>query len=334
LRKAIAHVPGRVVVGIRLCAAGERRAVMVKVPAAAIPVSARSQPARMPDRPRVAPVLSARERIESEHAALCAIESRLRGRGDPRFGCIRVLDFLPEERALISERAADPPLKQLLAAAHRLSAPRRGRRLFDALRSAGAWLRQYHQLPPLEHTFSRGASRESFADSLVRLQDYLLASGAPAPLAELALDLARRARVVLPAELPLGTCHGDLAPRNVLVGSEGRVTLLDTRAAWLAPIYEDLAYFGVSLRTAKVQLYSGGQFFRRAFLQELEAALLEGYFGAEPPPLPVLKLFRVQLLLDRWASLLHAERKPGIAAAARRAAAHRLLWRELRAEAA
>jgi len=309
------------------------RGVMLKLPR---PPGAAPDPAGacQPDRPRVAPVLAARERIESEHAALAAIEAKLCAQADPRFGWIRVLDLLRGEPALVTQRAEDPPLKQRLARAHRLAPAARGAELRVPFRNAGAWLRNYHELPALAHTRERGALAAEFGESLRRLADFLVERGAPPSLGELARGCAREAQRLLPAQLPLGTSHGDLAPRNVLVGPAGRVTLLDTRAAWRAPIYEDLAYFGVSLRSARAQLYSGGLFFRESLLQELETSFLAGYFGAEPVPAASLRLFRVQCLLDRWASLVHAERETGIAGRARIAAAHHTLWRALRASCA
>ncbi len=315
-----------------LQAGGASRRVMLKLPALSV---GRSEPDVLAaDRPRVAPVLAARERIESEHAALSAIEARLHALADPRFGWVRVLDFLADEQAMLTERASDPPLKQRLARAHRLAPAARAQELLVPFRNAGAWLRLYHDLPPLEHTRERGASPQEFAEILRRLAEFLAAAGAPSGLAQLARDCARRAQLEFPAALSLGTSHGDLAPRNVLVGSAGRVTLLDTRAAWRAPRWEDLAYFGVSLRSARAQLYSGGLFFREAIIEQLEAAFAEGYFGAEPVPQTQLRLFRIQCLLDRWASIVHAERRSGIAARLRRAVADRSLWRALRAQCA
>ena len=56
---------------------------------------------------------------------------------------------------------------------------------------------------------------------------------------------------MLPADLPLGTSHGDYAPRNILVGAHGEVTVLDTLGRWRAPIYSDLGNFLFAIKAGR-----------------------------------------------------------------------------------
>jgi hypothetical protein len=308
-----------------------RRSLMVKVPAPTADAS-EPEPAHA-DRPRLAPVLAARERIESEHAALTAIEARIEALGRAEFGCIRVLDFLADERALVTERATDPPLKQWLARAHRFAPATAPVRLAAAFRNTGAWLRHYHELPPLEHTRTRGETVQEFRESMAALAGYLVGAGVPSGVAELAQHCERAAGRLLPARLPLGTNHGDLAPRNVLVDPGGRVTLIDTRAAWRAPRWEDLAYFGVSVRSARAQLYSGGHYLSAELVGGLERSFLSGYFGSEAIPEAQIRLMSVLCTLDRWASLVSEDARAGLGQRISRAVRDRTLWRVLSATA-
>jgi hypothetical protein len=88
----------------------------------------------------------------------------------------------------------------------------------------------------------------------------------------------------------------------VIVGSSGRLTVLDTRAAWRAPIYEDIAYFLTAAKTPRAQARSLGLAFARNALDRLEHAFLRGYFGSAPVPVESIRLFELQSLLDKWAA--------------------------------
>ncbi len=60
---------------------------------------------------------------------------------------------------------------------------------------------------------------------------------------------------VLPADLPL-VSHGDYAPRNILVGAHGEVTVLDTLGRWRAPIGSDLGNFLFAIKAGRAQMSS------------------------------------------------------------------------------
>jgi aminoglycoside phosphotransferase (APT) family kinase protein len=314
----------------RIRAGARDRLVVVKQPAPA------PSPARGRRRARVAPALDPATSFESERAALRAIGEHFTSLGDPRFGSVGLLDFLPETRALVMEERDAPSLRDLLARSHRLRHPRGARALEAALRNTGAWLRAYHALPPLAHTRVRHAERGDFVASVRRLCGFVAERVAGAALLDgIAACVAAAARTALPPRLPLGTAHGDLAPRNVLVDESGRVTVLDTRAAWRAPVYEDLAYFLTALRTSRAQAYSLGLALGPTALARYEEAFLCGYFGAERVPLASIRLFEIEALLDRWAARAsEGEVQVGAAAALRRWSLQRLLRREVASAAA
>ncbi|MEO1016149.1 MAG: aminoglycoside phosphotransferase family protein [Pseudomonadota bacterium] len=71
----------------------------------------------------------------------------------------------------------------------------------------------------------------------IRLEPYLLATGAQHPdLAPLLERLARRT-----AETKLALVHGDVSPKNILIGAKGPV-LLDAECAWFGDPAFDLAF--------------------------------------------------------------------------------------------
>jgi aminoglycoside phosphotransferase (APT) family kinase protein len=255
-------------------------------------------------RPRVAPLLDPCTKYQSEHAALRAIEQHFDGLDDARFGAVRMLDFLSADHAVVMEETRGRSLTSLAADANRLRRPLGSRRLESAFGNTGAWLRSYHDLPALAHTRVRSATRKEFVTSVQGLTRFLVSAH---PTAQLVLDrvtsqIEALASAWLSPTLPLGTGHGDLAPRNVIVDPSGRVTVLDTRAAWRVPIYEDIAYFLTAAKTPRVQAASLGLAFGRAALGRLERAFLRGYFAGDPIPTDRIRLFEIQSLLDKWAS--------------------------------
>ena len=280
-----------------LSSGGIQHRVVVKRP----PAAGGGQPAS--GRPRVAPLLDPLTKPRQELAALRALERHFEGRGDARFRAVRVLDFLEAEQALVMEESPGRPLARLAAGAIRLWQPLGGRTLPASFARIGAWLRAYHELPALAHTRPRIATRDEFVDSIRSLAEYLDAAHPAEHLPEgTPQRVERLCAAWLPHALPLATSHGDLAPRNVLVDPAGRVAVLDTRAAWSAPIYEDLAYFLTATRTPRAQAASLGLAFGPSSLRRLERAFLDGYFAGAPAPMERIRLFELQALLDKWAS--------------------------------
>jgi Ser/Thr protein kinase RdoA (MazF antagonist) len=120
-----------------------------------------------------------------------------------------------------------------------------------------------------------------------------------------------RALKILPESLPVGLGHGDFAMRNILVGSDERITVLDTYAKWRAPIYEDIGYFLSALKLSAPQVISQGLIFDRAQLSAYERAFLEGYFEQKPIPYQEIRLYEMLSLLDKWSSVITYYRRRG-----------------------
>ena len=254
-------------------------------------------------RPRLAPVLDQRCKFRWEAATLRAIEERLKQFGEERFSPLEVLDFVEHHNAIVLERRSEPSLKFLLRrnARDRLLSARRN--LTAAFRNTGSWLRVFHDLSDLEHTVTRLETRDAFTASVALFCEYLGArTERPKFFEELSSRIETLADRWLDRELPLGFGHGDLAPRNVLVNAQDGVTVLDTRGAYRVPIFEDLAYFLVAIKTNRLQSYSLGWAFPAELLRGYRNSFLNGYFGSRPVPHESLLLFELQALLDKWSS--------------------------------
>jgi len=309
---------------------GSSHPVVVKVPRPERREHARRRV--LPDALRVVPLPSAAQRDDLEHATLERIQQGFAGR-DPRFGAIRVLDYLPERRALVMASCPDSNLADLYARRigplRHLGAPSLG----PAPRNAGAWLRVYHGLPGLPGSRARSPLRADFLASIDRMLDYLLEGpGDGAFLERLRAVLRSRAHALLAERLPLVPVHGDFVPRNVLVGPGGRVTVLDSRAQWLAPAYEDVARFRVALAASDLQMAGPAWAFDRREIERAGADFLRGYFAEEKPPLGAIRLFECQRLLAIWAAAAFQQRNTAGPRRWAKAALLRLRSRHVRGE--
>ena len=282
--------------------AGDRR-LQVKLPRRRLSDSAAENGAVKP-RPRLFPLPDSDGKSELEYSTLSRIHDHFAKLNDPRFGAMRVLDYLPENRALVMEHVPHPSLSRVLMRCCRPAI--RSSNTDGVVRNAGSWLRIYHQLPGLTHTRDRHETRADFLRSFTEFADYLAVACRNAPWVEsVATGAASLADSVLPEFLPMGMSHGDYAPRNIFVGAGERVIVFDTLARWRAPIYEDIAHFLIALKLARPQVYSLGLAFGASFLARQEREFLRGYFGDETIPIPAIRLFEKLVLMDKWASLLH-----------------------------
>jgi len=218
-----------------------------------------------------------------------------------------MLDLLSDVRAIVMEEVPYPTLRSRLLKLHRLKARQLPEELKSVCRNAGAWLKAYHHLPEVEHTRSRHVRLEDFNDGVLQFTDYLSRSvGRQRLFDDVATALTDTARQTLPDVLPLGTGHGDFAPRNIFVAPDARVTVFDTLARWRVPIYEDLASFAVALNTAAARVYSRGLWFHDRLLKQCMDELYRGYFAGRDVPTLSISLFELQALLNRWSSLAAA----------------------------
>ena len=256
--------------------------------------------------PRLAPSPAPSEAARCEHAALTAIHSHFAALGDPAFGAVRALDFLPRDGTVVLEAAPSSSLQGLVLRSHRLAGTRRLRSTEQAFRNAGRWLRSFQQLQAPARGNDHRTRRQDLVAALRECSAFLAGRGEQpafvARIADTAIDAAER---LLPPDLPLGLYHGDFWPGNVLVGPGSRVAMIDTYAYWRAPQHEDLGYFLANLKAYGTQLYSQGRWCRAGAVEAFERAFLAGYFGTDAGDVGPVRLFEILTVLSKWGAAAH-----------------------------
>jgi len=256
------------------------------------------------ERPQLVPLTETEVKFQFESAALSEIYCYFSKLNDPRFGAIRVLDELPEQRAVIMEEVRYPNLRQLFMNSSRLY-PHRHVPLEPVFHNVGGWLRAYHALPKRDHVESRHTQRDQFIESMVQFTDYFTRALGDEPFWQMVASRSVTSALhILPTVLPAGLGHGDYAMRNILIAPNEQVIVLDTLAKWQTAIYEDIAYFLVRLKINWPQIFSFGLAFNSKQLIKYEQEFLAGYFGAESVPFKAIQIYKVQAILDYWSSIV------------------------------
>ena len=168
------------------------------------------------------------------------------------------------------------------------------------MESAGVWLRLFHDAPPEPDLPVRQGHAADIVAAIRAFGDFLLARGVDPALAGL-VGRAVEAAADLHDPLPVRRAHGDFAPRNLIVGPDGRLTAIDLLGHWRAPIYEDLATFLVALHSGRQTALTGGRLLRRP-LAVLEERFLSGYAGDEALPRRPIAIYEFLLVVDKWSS--------------------------------
>lgn len=245
-----------------------------------------------------------------EYRALRAIHDHFAQSDDPRFGTIRVLDLLDDPYTIIMEKRFDPSFNSLIRRAHRLRPEALVDRLSVGCRNSGAWLKAFHGLSPLEHCKVRYSQAKEIHAALGGLITFASENGGGRRFChEVRQRSLAAAESILPARPPLGMAHTDFAPRNVLLGHDGRVTVFDSMGRWRAPVYGDVAYFLIRIKVSVPQMISQGLLFDAATLARFEKEFLYGYFGQQPVPMAQIRLYECMLLLEQWGAMVCRSRK-------------------------
>lgn len=248
------------------------------------------------------PIPDANDRHLLHYTALNSIYDYFTNLDQKSFGAIRVLDYLPKRGAILTEGSSDVKLRQLFWRKNDSYSLVPNPELTTVFQNVGAWLSLYHKMPKADVTV-RHAYPEDYMDTIVELKEFLTrALGEKSFFDEASAAIVEKAKQVLPGPLPLGVAHGDFAQRNILIGPHARVTVLDTFAHWCTPIYQDIGYFLNDLKMAYPQAVSRGFAMVSNQLAAYEQAFLQGYFGQEPIPYPVIRLYEALALLDKWST--------------------------------
>lgn len=281
----------------------QNRSVIVKAPVHALTRSRARE--ELYEKPVLFRRVGPKDRHWLQYTALSYIHEYFTGLGNKQFGTIRVLDYLPLYHAILTEESNDQKLQQLFIRESRLHLSSSNYDLTTAFQNAGTWLHHYHTMPKKEDVQVRHHHREEYFEAIIKLTDFLAkAWGDVLFFKQTSSKLISTGRKVLPELLPLGLSHGDYAMRNILIGPDARVTVLDTFAKWQTPIYEDIGYFLNSFKTSYPQVLSQGLMFDSSQLMTYEYAFLRGYFKAKSIPVPAIRLYEILALLDKWSSVL------------------------------
>jgi hypothetical protein len=254
------------------------------------------------EKPLLYPKTDPHDRHRLYYTALKATYDYLTCLNQSCLGAIRVLDYLPEHCAVITDGSCDVKLRQLFWRKNYLYSPIPNDELSLVFQNAGIWLNLYHKMPK-DDVIVRSACREDYIEAIIKLKDFLIVTlGDESFFNQCAEIILNKAHKTLPVSLPLGLAHGDFAQRNILIGPNAHVTVLDTFARWRTPVYQDIGYFLNDLKMAYPQAISRGFTFISNQLITYERAFLRGYFGQEPVPYSAVRLYEALALLDKWSA--------------------------------
>lgn len=257
------------------------------------------------EKPLLYPKADPQDMHRLHYSALRAIDEYFTRLNKKNLGAIRVLDYLPEYHAIFTEESNDSTLRQRFLRKNRFSSPFLDTELSPVFQNVGTWLSVYHKMPKEQDVSIRDAYRQDYIDAIGKLTDFLVKIlGDESFFKNTASILIKGAQKVLPETLPLGLGHGDFALRNILIGPNCRVTVLDTFAKWRTPVYEDIGYFLNDLKLSYPQVVSHGLAFSSNQLSMYERAFLQGYFGTESIPHRAIRLYEALALLDKWSSAI------------------------------
>lgn len=277
--------------------------LLVKVPVKPNAPGTTGRGAAVEDRPRVVDFAPAEEKSMLEYDALSRIHDHFSGLSDDRFGTVPVYDYVEDWGALVMKAVRYPSLKEVMVKRGRWPLAGSARDLRYMAANAGAWLRTYHGMTHPKQAPNLMPSRADYVHFNEQLAAYLARHGGRRQFFDgLLAELAAEAAEVLPERLRAGLTHGDFAARNVLVGPADRVTVIDTTARYLAPIYRDIGAFLANLSYGSIPVMARGAWMHPFRLGGLRQSFLQGYFGDSPVPTREVRLFEAQSLLEQWCS--------------------------------
>jgi hypothetical protein len=216
--------------------------------------------------------------LEHEYHATLALYETLRD--DPRFGVVKPLAWLPEHRALVTEEVEGRPLGELLLGGASTE------ELVVAASRIGAWINQYEKVFPASGSIRLEQRRAYLDDRLTLLQGRVL-SAADRRWALNRFDVL--ADEIGSATLPAVAIHADFTPYNIIVGSDGRVTVLDFTMAKIGTQYNDLAHLWFHL-----ELIGTRRRGLREACRDMQRALLGGYTETHTSHDPLFRLMLLQ----------------------------------------
>ncbi len=257
-----------------------------------------------------------------EYETLVAIWESVAGSDVKEFRAVRPLSFLEPWNAFAMEEVEGRNLKQM---AERWQVVTGARAAWDRLERgyhrAGSWLALFHdRLGGAEdRQLDRAQLREAAAEVLGDLER---ASARQVETASLREALDGHIDALSATCDRVAVLHGDFAPRNMLLGTDGRIAAVDTRRTVSGSVYADVASMATDLSTVPLQVLTHGAAYRETIVRRCTGALLRGYFGARPYDPQLLAIHcGLSIILHRWIYYEERMARRRLPAAARRALA-------------
>lgn len=257
--------------------------------------------------------VDAAEATSREYRGLASIQSAF-AEPNTEFRSVRPLSLLQEHNMIMMDFLEGRSLRDRLVAGSRFF-PDGGAPFRDDPEApwhrVGAWLRRYQAGTPTSGLTPRHTTRRQVVDQFHAYDEFLSSRLGEQTFARLGRRGAELAEAALPPQLEVAVGHHDFAPRNVLLGHDGRVSVIDPLWRWAAPAMEDLCRFVVGMRLLGLQVHTHGLAIDQGRLRGLQDAVIAGYYG-ETVPWARLRCYESLILLDKWAALVARTDRRGV----------------------
>ena len=217
--------------------------------------------------------------LEREYGATRALYEALHQ--DAALGALRPIAILPEHRALVTEEVPGRPWGEVLAGVAALTEQQT-----DIARRVGAWVRIYQSIGGTAGVVEI-AERRSYLDDRLRLIEGRVIS--PAERRAVLRQFDALAVQIGTSTVPAVAIHADLTPMNIIVGEDGRVTVLDFTMAKTSTAFHDLSHVFFHL-----EMMASRHRARRALFRALQRAMLNGYDTTLSAGHPLFRMMLMQ----------------------------------------
>lgn len=213
--------------------------------------------------------------LTREYQASSALYGALRDSTD--LGALRPIACLPAHRAIVTAEVAGRPLSTVLVRAD-LSPDE----LAQIGERIGRWTRTYQQLGPAADRVELTDRREYIDERLRALEGEILTRE---DRAEVLAHCDRLFDQIGSTFVDAVQIHADLTPANVIIDTDGRVTVLDFAMAKTGTRLHDLSHLYFHLALGAVRRPR-----RAALLQLVQRAAIRGYDPGTSPRDPLFRL--------------------------------------------
>lgn len=227
-----------------------------------------------------------------EYRATCSLRDALDGRTD--VGALQPIALIPEANAIVTEEVSGQPLGALVRRARRPEASLR-----ESFRRVGCWVRLYQRLDSPAGIIDLSERRAYLDERLSLLEGRILTPTERRDVLAGVDALRSEAGAGPISAVPI---HADLTPMNVVIGTDGRVTVLDFAMAKTGTPLHDLAHMHFHLSLAAARRPN-----RRSLFEAFQRDLLVGYDSTLTAADPLFQLMLWQHAVCHVAML--AERR-------------------------